>query len=80
MSRDEPIGERMATAETQLVNHQNWISAIEKDCRARDEKLDGRLNVIEALLNKAKGGWFLLCLLCGGSAGVGALIVKLLKI
>lgn len=68
MSGEKPIGERVASLETTLESHHSWIGNI--DTVVKDH---------EATLNKAKGGWILLCLLCGGSGAIGALIIKLMS-
>lgn len=72
-------GERIASLESSRDNHHSWISSIEKSFKDRVDRVEVRIHGMEALMNQAKGGWFLLCLLCGGSAGIGAMIVKFWK-
>lgn len=58
-------GERIAKLEKGYENDHSWVSRI-------DERVYG----LEAVMNKAKGGWVVLTILCGGSAGIGGLIVR----
>lgn len=66
MSGEKPIGERVASLETTVASHHSWIGNI-----------DAVVTTHEANFNKVKGGWVVLCLLCGGSGAIGALIIKL---
>lgn len=58
-------GERIAKLEKGHEVDHAWISGIEE-----------RVHELEAVMNKAKGGWVILTIICGGSAGIGGLIVK----
>lgn len=60
------FGEKIAALEKgQEIDHK-WITGLE-----------ARVHELEAVMNKAKGGWVILTIICGGSAGIGGLIVKL---
>lgn len=69
-------GERIASLESSRGTHHSWISSVERSTKERADKLEVRIHEMEAVMNKAKGGWAILAGICAGSGIIGGFIAR----